>query len=93
MSDRGASVMVTAKEVAERDGLSPQAVTKQVRKLAGQGMPVERDGRGRIARFSLAWYDDAREQTGDSIKSNKSGQTTVIARKIHWMRRGGRKPG
>lgn len=64
-----ANVYVTAAEIAERDGVTRKAVQKTVRKLAAAGMPVERDGRGRIARFSQAWYDDHREQFGDSIKA------------------------
>lgn len=63
------TVMVTAGEVADRDGVSPQAVTKMVRGLATKhDIPIERDGRGRIARFSLAHYDHLRGQFSSSEK-------------------------
>ena len=63
------AVYVTAAEIAERDQVTRKAVQKIVRKLAEAGMPVERDGRGRIVRFSQAWFDDHRERYGDSVKA------------------------
>jgi hypothetical protein len=63
------TVMATAAEVAARDGISPQAVTKTVRQLvAHHDLPVERDGRGRVRRFSLAHYDHIRGQFTSSEK-------------------------
>jgi DNA-binding MarR family transcriptional regulator len=50
--------MCTPAQVAARDGTTPQRVTKWVRKLAANGqIEVERDDRGRIARFSVAQFD------------------------------------
>lgn len=63
-------VMTTSADVAERDGISKQAVTKMVRALVkDHDLPVERDGRGRIARFSLAHFDHHRAQFASSEKT------------------------
>lgn len=62
--------MVTAAQVAERDGTSTKAVTKKVRALAEEhGLTVERDGRGRIARFHLVEYDHLRAKIADPSKA------------------------
>jgi len=62
-------IMVAPAHVAERDGVTKQAVTKLVRDLAEKsGLPVERDGRGRIVRFSLAHFDHLRERFASSEK-------------------------
>lgn len=61
--------MVAPAHVAERDGVTKQAVTKLVRDLAEKsGLPVERDGRDRIVRFSLAHFDHLRERFASSEK-------------------------
>lgn len=61
--------MATPAEVAARDGITKQAVTKMVRRLVEEhGLPVERDGRERIVRFSLAHFDHLR---GDFSSSEK----------------------
>ncbi|WP_394689039.1 hypothetical protein [Hoeflea sp.] len=61
--------MVAPAHVAERDGVTKQAVTKLVRDLAQKSdLPVERDGRGRIVRFSLAHFDHLRERFASSEK-------------------------
>ncbi|MDQ0314839.1 hypothetical protein [Amorphus orientalis] len=70
MDDTASHVMVTPGEVAERDGVSKQAVTKIVRQLVDKhDLPVERDGRDRIARFSLAHYDHHRGQFASSART------------------------
>ena len=62
-------VMATPAEVAARDGVSKQAVTKTVRRLVeDHALPVERDGRGRVVRFSLAHYDHHRGEFDSSEK-------------------------
>lgn len=61
--------MAAPGEVAARDGVTKQAVTKLVRRFVEEhGMPVERDGRGRIVRFSLAHYDHFRGEFASSEK-------------------------
>lgn len=62
-------VMATPAEVAARDGVSKQAVTKMVRRLVDEhDLPIERDGRDRIVRFSLAHYDHYRAEFASSEK-------------------------
>ncbi|MES0049259.1 hypothetical protein [Mesorhizobium sp. M0053] len=62
-------VMAAPADVAARDGITKQAVTKLVRRLVEEhGLPVERDGRDRIMRFSLAHYDHYRGEFASSEK-------------------------
>lgn len=62
-------VMAAPADVAERDGVTKQAVTKLVRRLVEEhDLPVERDGRDRIMRFSLAHYDHYRGEFASSEK-------------------------
>lgn len=69
------TVMVAPAEVAERDGVTRQAVTKTVRQLvADHDLPVERDGRGRVVRFSLGHYDHYRDRFDSSAKVNAGRQ-------------------
>lgn len=64
-------VMVSAAHVADRDGLTKQAVTKAVRAMADAGeLEVERDTRGRIVKFALAQFDHVREKYLDPNKSH-----------------------
>lgn len=63
------TVMVTPADVAARDKVTKQAVTKLVRQLVEKhGLPVERDGRDRVVRFSLAHYDHYRGEFASSEK-------------------------
>lgn len=56
-------IMWSVGQIAARDGISKQAVSKTLQRLVEAGdVPVERDGRGRIAKVSLAHYDHARER-------------------------------
>ena len=50
--------------IAERDGVSRQAVSKQIRKISElqPDTPLELDGRGRIVGVSIAHYDEHRER-------------------------------
>jgi DNA-binding Lrp family transcriptional regulator len=59
-------IMWTITEIARRDGISKQAVSKAVRRLVeGGDLPVERNGAGNIVRVSVAHYDHARERFSD----------------------------
>lgn len=70
------SVMVTADAMAEIEGVSKAAVTKKVRKFASEhGLEVERDKRGRIARFSQAMYE---RLAGLAVNPNKAGPKTLF---------------
>lgn len=64
------AVMWTAQAIADRDKISKQAVTKQVRRLADEhGLLVERDGRGRITKLNVVQYDSLRQRFGDASKT------------------------
>lgn len=68
--DSAAHVMWSPGQIAERDGVSKQAVSKMLGKLvADHGIPVERDSRGRIATVSVAHYDHHRGVFGNSAKT------------------------
>ncbi|HEV2504411.1 MAG TPA: hypothetical protein VGV39_15135 [Mesorhizobium sp.] len=65
----GENIMATPAEVAGRDGVTKQAVTKLVRRFVEEhDLPVERDGRDRITKFSLAHYDHYRGEFASSEK-------------------------
>lgn len=62
-------IMASPGEVAERDRVTKQAITKLVRRLVDEhDLPVERDSRGRITRFSLAHYDHLRGEFASSAR-------------------------
>lgn len=63
------TVMMTLSEIAERDGVSRQAISKTVRELiAKHDIPVERDGRGRVAKVSVAHIDHYRDKYQNPAK-------------------------
>lgn len=64
------AVMWTAARVAERDGISKQAVTKKVRDLAERHhLLVERNTLGAIVSFNVVQYDHLRGKLGDPSKA------------------------
>jgi len=68
--DSQSFVMWSMGQIAERDKVSKQAVSKTVQRLVqDHGIPVERDSRGRIAKVSLAHYDHHRGFFGNSAKT------------------------
>lgn len=56
--------MWSAEQIAARDGVTKQAVSKTIQAILTnmKNVPVERDGRGRVLRISLAHYDHHRER-------------------------------
>ena len=65
-----AALMWRASQVAKRDGISVQAVTRKVRHLAEKhGLTIERDSRGRIVAFNIAQYDHLRNRYADPSKA------------------------
>lgn len=64
------AVMLTISEIAARHKVSKQAVSKAVGKLVkAGGIPVERDGLGRVVKVSLAHYEHARERFLDPSRT------------------------
>lgn len=62
--------MWTVKQIAERDGISKQAVSKRTRRFADDhGLIVERDGQGRILKLNVVQYDQLRGQFADPAKA------------------------
>lgn len=63
----GIFVLWTSKQIAVRDGVSQQSVSKSIKRLMVNkpDTPVERDGRGRIIKVSLAAYDEFRNRAVD----------------------------
>jgi len=78
--DAPRAVMWTVSRVAERDGVSKQAVSKKVRALAEKhGLSVNRDGQGRIVSFNVAEYDHLRGRFDDPSKSQAPAKTDTPA--------------
>lgn len=64
------TVMMTLSEIAARDGVTKQAVSKTLRGLIDRhDIPVERDSRGRIAKVSVAHFDHYRERFQNPAKT------------------------
>lgn len=63
-------LMWTVTQIAERDGVSKQAISKRVAKLAeGQGLTVERNAQGHITALNVAEYDHLRGRYADPSKA------------------------
>jgi len=62
-------VMVTLKEIAEREGVSVQAISKAVKAMPD--LPVERDTRGRVKTISLAHFEHHRGQYVNPAKTQR----------------------
>lgn len=66
-------IMQSAADIAERDGVTKQAVTKRVRAFAEKhGLQVERSSRGAIVAFNVVQYDLLRERLDDPSKTQRS---------------------
>lgn len=77
------TVMMTPSEIAERDRVSKQAVSKTVRGLVAKhdDIPVERDGRGRLVRISVAHYDHycGRYQNPAKVMAARASEPTSVS--------------
>lgn len=88
----------SAAEIAARDGVTKQAVSKTVQAILAvmEGVPVERDGRGRVLRISLAHYDHHRERfmnpakmaTPPAEKTFPADSFEEAKRQSEWMKVG-----
>lgn len=74
------AVMWPIGKIAERDGVSKQAVSKKARALVEKhGLSVDRDDRGRIAAVNVAEYDHLRGRFGDPSKAQAPRPTANAA--------------
>ena len=66
------ALMMTISEIAERDGISKQAVSKRVAALVEEhALVVDRDGQGRVTKVDVAQYDHLRAKHGDPSKDQR----------------------
>lgn len=73
-------VMWTIPQIAERDGVTKQAVSKTVQKLIeAHALPVNRDGRGRVSAVSLAHYDHLQSRFTNPAKREPAAAPKPIA--------------
>lgn len=69
MTTVASEVMWPLARIAERDGVTRQAISKQVARLIEHhGLAVARDGRGRVCAVNIVHLDDLRRRFGDSSK-------------------------
>ena len=73
------AVMLTVSEVAERDRVSKQAVSKKVKDLIELGLTVERDSRGFVKKLNVVEYDRLRGRTDDPSKAQAPGRADLGA--------------
>ncbi|UZE51112.1 MarR family transcriptional regulator [Rhodopseudomonas sp. P2A-2r] len=69
-------LMATVSEIANRDGISKQAVSKKVKALIDLGLAVERNERGDVGRVNVAQYDFLRGKHDDPSKNQRPGAQT-----------------
>lgn len=66
------AVLMTISEIADRDHVSKQAVSKRVKAFVDEHhLAVERDERGNVARVNVAHYDHLRERHGNASKDQR----------------------
>ncbi|QCL74605.1 hypothetical protein CFBP5499_00900 [Agrobacterium tumefaciens] len=88
--------MWSAEQIAARDSVTKQAVSKTIQAVLAvmKGVPVDRDGRGRVLRISLAHYDHHRERfmnpakmaAPPAEKTFQSDSFEEAKRQAEWMR-------
>ena len=72
------TLMWTPGEVAERDGTSTQRVTSWVRRFAAAGqLEIQRDNKGRIAKFNIAQFDQLYERCWDLTRIRRGNKARV----------------
>lgn len=72
-------------QLAEREGISKQAVSKKVKELVGLGLKVKVDGQGRVVAVDVADYDRLRRKTDNPSKAQAPSRKLGAAK-------GGSKP-
>lgn len=68
------AVMWTVSQIAARDRVSKQAVSKKVKELVDLGLTVERDSRGFVKKLNVVEYDRLRGRTDDPSKAPRPGR-------------------
>lgn len=68
--------MWTVGDVAARDGVTKQAISKAARRLAAQGLLVERDARDRISRLNVVQFDQLRGKFAEPGKAQRPKPAT-----------------
>jgi DNA-binding transcriptional ArsR family regulator len=63
------AVMWSIGNIAERDHVSKQAVSKKISRLAAAGLTIERDGQGRVLAVNVVEYDRLRGRMDDPAKA------------------------
>lgn len=70
MTGVASEVMWAVTRIAERDGVTRQAISKQVaRMVEHHKLDVSRDSRGRVSAVNIVHFDDLRRRFGDSGKT------------------------
>jgi hypothetical protein len=70
MTAVASEVMWAVTRIAERDGVTRQAISKQVaRMVEHHKLDVSRDSRGRVSAVNIVHFDDLRRRFGDSGKA------------------------
>lgn len=73
MTAVASEVMWSVTRIAERDGVSRQAISKHVARLIEHhNLDVTRDGRGRVSAVNIVHFDDLRRRFGDSGKARSA---------------------
>lgn len=74
------AVLLTVSEIADRHGVSKQATSRRVKRLADQhGLAVERDVAGRIVKVDVAAYENLIGHVGDQSKARAKADPKPIA--------------
>jgi hypothetical protein len=81
LSEAPRAVMWTVSEVAKRDCISKQAVSKKVKELVDAGLSVERDAQGHVKRLNVVEYDRLRGKTDDPSKAQAPSRDLNVSAK------------
>jgi biotin operon repressor len=68
------AVMLSVKQLAERDGISRAAISKRVTRLRDSGLHVELDRQGHVALVNSAQYDELLNKYADPSKAQAPGR-------------------
>jgi hypothetical protein len=75
LSEPPRAVMWTVSQIAERDGVSKQAVSKKVGELVASGLTVERAPNGNVRTVNVVEYDRLRGRTDNPSKEQRPARS------------------